>query len=139
MEQLTDRGDGWINVLPSVADDDETSTTIGFFTMLSGGGSGLVMCSWIPARAERRPRAPAALGIAHLVGRRVVGELVEKGRGVPAGWFVEQDHPRRGLVVRVPPDEPHRAVLGWAVGAVAALSSADAALRWRADVYLPLH
>jgi hypothetical protein len=57
---------------------------------------------------------------------------------VPEGWTVEQDHPRRGLVLRPPLDAALAGVLSWTLRAVSALSVTQPSRGWRADVYLPL-
>jgi hypothetical protein len=137
MARLADAGDGWINVVPRIAGDEERPTTLGFLTMLSGGGPALTMCTWTPGkRDEARPGA-ARLGITHVTGRRAVGTLHSLAIPLPRDWAVEQDHPRRGLVVRLPAGVAHDQVLAWALRAVAALSDGRAIKGWSADVYLP--
>jgi hypothetical protein len=137
MDRLATAGDGWINVIPKVGDEDERPTTLGFFTLLSGGSSGTTMCTWVPGSLERRGHGQPTLGIAHLQGRRVVSVLRSSSVVVPEGWFVEQDHPRRGLVVRVPSDASHAESLAWALRALGALGVRPVR-GWRADVYLPM-
>lgn len=137
MARLAAAGDGWINVLPSSPDvDDEQPTSLRFMTLFGGGGMGLTMGTWVPPGRdadEGRPR----LGITHVVGRRVVRDLAARSVPVPEGWIVEQDHARRGLVVRPTAEEPHGAVLAWAVRAMAELSAPRPIDGWRADVYAP--
>jgi hypothetical protein len=137
MEGLAVAGDGWINLLPKINDDDERPSVLGFFTLFSGGGTGVTMCTWIPASRERRGRNQPSIGITHATGRRVVAQLGLLGFPVPATWFVEQDHPRRGLVMRVPADEPNEEVLTWALRATEVLSVAGPIRAWWADMYLP--
>jgi len=137
MERLAAAGDGWINLVPRIADNDERPTSLGFFALFSGGGSGAVMCTWIPGHHGRRGDVESSLGITHVTGRRAVAELRSLGVPVPATWRVEQDHPRRGLVVRIPVAESYDVVLNWASRAVAALCAPHPIWRWRADVHLP--
>lgn len=144
MARLAGAGDGWINVVPrsgagsgSGSGDDDRSTSLRFLTVFGGGGPGLQMCTWTPGRSVDGRPGPSSLGIAHVTGRRAVEELASQGVAIPAGWMLEQDHPNRGLVLRVPPDQSHEAVLAWALRALGALGAPAPAGGWRADVYLP--
>ncbi len=137
MERLAGAEGGWINLLPQTGDDDDRPTALGYLTLFGGGGRGFTMCTWIPASSERRGRVQASLGISHVTARRAVAQLTALGVPLPETWFVEQDHPRRGLVLRLPPDEAHDQVLAWALRATTALSPPRPISRWRADVHLP--
>ncbi|HUZ19542.1 MAG TPA: hypothetical protein VMU75_03105 [Acidimicrobiales bacterium] len=137
MTRLAGAGDGWINLIPKIADDDEKPTSLGFFTMFGGGGSGVTMCTWVPGSPDQRGHNQPSLGITHVTGHRAAGELQALGVPIPKTWLVEQDHPRRGLVLRVPPDEPHEQVLAWALRAVGALSVPRPIRGWRAEIHLP--
>ncbi len=137
MKRLADAGDGWINLLPNVSSDDERPTSLGFLTLVGGGALGVTMCTWIPASHNDRRRTHSSLGIAHLTAHRAAAQLASSAVPIPATWFVEQDHRRRGLVMRVPSDEPHGQVLEWALRAADALSPPRPERTWRADVYLP--
>lgn len=136
MARLAGAGDGWINLIPRMTDDDERPTSLGFFALF-GGGTGVTMCTWIPGDDHQPERNQTNLGISHTTGRRAVAELHSLAVPVPETWIVDQDHPRRGLILRVPADEPHEQVLLWALRAVAALSAPGPIRRWRADIYLP--
>ena len=137
MARLVDAGDGWINLIPKIADDYEETTSLGFLTLVGGGASGVTMCTWIPASHDHRGRSQASIGITHVTGRRAGPELHTSGAPIPETWLVEQDHPRRGLVVRFPGDEPNEQVLVWALRAVATLSAPRDIRRWRGDIYNP--
>ncbi len=137
MERLAGAEDGWVNLIPRIADNDERPTSLGFFTLFGGGTIGVTMCTWIPGSHNRRGYIKPSLGITHVTGRRVFAELHSLAVPIPETWFVEQDHPRRGLVLRVPSEEPHEQVLVWALRAVEALSTRRLG-RWRADIYLPV-
>ncbi len=137
MAQLAAAGDGWINLLPNIPSEDERPTSLGFLTLVGGGALGFTMCTWIPARPDDRRRTHSSLGITHLTGRRAAAQLNSSAVPIPATWFVEQDHRRRGLVIRVPRDEPHERVLAWALRAAEALSPPRPDSTWRADIYLP--
>jgi hypothetical protein len=137
MTRLSMAGDGWINLVPTLAGaDEERSTSLRFFTLLGGGGMGMTMATWVPADRREQPGRPR-LGIAHVAGRRVVALLALRSAPVPDSWVIEQDHPGRGLLVRPPSDEANETVLTWALKAIAQLSAPARIERWRADVYEP--
>jgi hypothetical protein len=137
MARLSGAGDGWINLIPSIAENDERPTSLGFFTLLGGGSIGVTMCTWIPGGHDRRGPTRPSLGITHVTARRAVAQLQSLAVPVPETWVVEQDHPRRGLVLRLPSDEPYEQVLVWALRAVGALSAPRPTRGWQADIYLP--
>ncbi|MGD0984824.1 MAG: hypothetical protein ABSA65_13570 [Acidimicrobiales bacterium] len=137
MERLAGAEDGWINLIPRIADNDERPTSLGFFALLGGSAIGVTMCTWVPGSHNRRGFVKPSLGIAHVTRHRVFAELHSRAVPIPETWLVEQDHPRRGLVLRVPPDEPHEQVLVWAIRAISALSALGPIKKWRADIYLP--
>jgi len=137
MTLLAGAEDGWMNLMARAGDGDAaTSTSLGFFTLFGGGGSGVTMCTWVPGSRDRAGRNQPSLGITHVTGHRVVAELQACGVPVPETWHVEQDHPRRGLVLRLPSAESPERVLSWALLALGALSTRPA-VGWRADIYLP--
>ena len=137
MTSLAETGHGWMNLVPLIAGvDDERPTSLRFTTLLGGGGMGITMATWIPTDREHAEREPPRLGIAHVTGRRAVSELAARSVSLPAGWVVEQDHARRGLVVRLPAHETHQHVLEWAMGALRALIAPGVIRGWRADVYV---
>jgi hypothetical protein len=136
MATLASAEDGWINLIPRIDEQEEKPTSLGFFTLFSGGASGLTMCTWLPGGRNRRGPTLPSLGISHVTSRRAVARLSSFGMGIPPTWRVEQDHPRRGLVMRVPFDEPHEQLLAWAIRAVGFLTPGS--IRgWHAEVYLP--
>ena len=112
MRELTDRRRGWINIEPTV--DDKTPVPL---------------CTWSAPEQRRRRLRPPIVGIQHHVGRKV-GTIVT----VPDGWFVVQDHGRRGLVVNVPPDEQADRVLAWILDTAEALCPRPV-VGWAASVF----
>lgn len=138
MARLSEAEDGWINLVPNVTRDDERPTSLRFLTLLSGGATGDTMGTWVPRSHNRHGPVPPSVGITHTTGHRVFAELNSLDLPVPRGWFVEQDHPRRGLVLRVPFEVPHEQVLSWSLRAVDALGGSRRIMRWRADLYLPI-
>ena len=137
MARLAEAEDGWINLIPKVADDDERPTSFGLFTLLSGGGGGITMCTWVPGNLGHSGHNQSTLGVSHLTRHRAASQLDSAAVPIPETWFVEQDHPRRGLVLRVPPGESHARVVAWALRAVAALRPLGLAKGWRAEIHLP--
>ena len=135
---LAEAEDGWINLIPKITDDGGMPTSLGFLTLFSGGSSGVTMCTWIPGSHDRTGRNQPSLGITHVTGHRAVAQLLTLEISIPPTWLVEQDHPRRGLVLRLPPAEPAERVLAWALRAIGGLSPGVAFRGWRADIYLPL-
>ncbi|MGA3354235.1 MAG: hypothetical protein ABSD85_13780 [Acidimicrobiales bacterium] len=137
MARLAGAADGWINLVPKLTDDEERPTSLGFFALFGGGSSGVTMCTWIPGSHNHRGPVRPSLGISHVTGHRAARELYLLAIPIPQTWLVEQDHPRRGLVLRLPYDEPHERVLVWALQAAGVLSARGPIERWRADIYLP--
>lgn len=138
MGRLSAARDGWVNLRPTVdGEDDDRPSSLGFFTLLSGGSPGVTMGTWVPAAPGERGRERPRLGLAHRAGRRAVATLTAGGAAVPAGWLVEQDHPTRGLVLRPPVDAPAATVLAFALGALTVLTGPGTIRRWRAEVHLP--
>ena len=64
MNWLAAAGDGWINLIPQIADVEERPTSLGFFTLFGGSGSGVTMCSWIPGSSDSGARVRRSLGVA---------------------------------------------------------------------------
>ncbi len=137
MTRLAGAEDGWMNLIPRVGDNDEKPTSLRFMTLFGGGSMGVTMCTWIPARHNHHGPVQASLGITHVTSRRAIRALQSLGILVPDTWAVRQDHPRRGLVFAIPPDEPNDQVIGWALRAAAGLTTSGQIRGWRADIYLP--
>jgi hypothetical protein len=137
MDRLAVAHSGWINLVPKVM-SEQVETKLAFATLFGGGASGVTMCTWVPAGAGEPDRDAAELGITHTTGRRALGQLAELHLALLDGWVVAQDHPRRGLVLRVPPQSANEVVLSWALSAAAALSPDRRVGIWRAEIHLPL-
>jgi len=63
-----------------------------------------------------------------------VARLATLGVALPAGWRWQQDHPRRGLVVRPPIDLSHGDQLTWLLEAGTVLSTVPLTGLWEARV-----
>ena len=134
MGRLRGAGRGWINLAPEVPDEEEVPMP-GLFSVLSARGPAVPLCTWVGPHEKRGQPRPAQLGIQHSTGTRTAARLEGLGRGVPAGWRVTQDHPRRGLVVQVAPDASDQVVLGWLLDAGQSLCPVETTGAWIADVF----
>ncbi len=136
MTALAEAHDGWVNLLPGIADDriPEPRAHGPLASLFGSNRSGVTMATWMPP-SHRRPGA-CTVGLMHPPGRAVPA-LRQAGAPVPEGWRVRQDHVRRGLLLEVPADVAPATVVAWAVAAGTALCTEEMTGRWRADVYLP--
>lgn len=112
---------GWVNLQPE-ADLDAEPEGGGLFGVFSSRGPTVPFATWHPG--ER------AAGIQHGSGPKLAKRV-----DVPAGWRVLQDHPRRGLVVRVPPDAADADVLTWLIATAGPLCPLPLVGRWVAEVH----
>ena len=144
MDSMAAAHRGWINLRPRIyeegsaedAPDQTPVQPVGLFAVFGGGGPPVPLCTWTPGEARRRGVEPASVGIQHAVGPKAVRWLAEFGAPVPDGWAVAQDHPRRGLVVRPPPDAASAEVLDWLLEAGDALCRLPLTGWWRAAVFV---
>lgn len=135
MDRLAERRDGWVNLLPGVAEEDADPPARGVFSVFFGTARPPVsMCTWTPA--GKGAAAVETVGILHPRGKNAVHQLKELGVELPETWRVRQDHASRGLVIVVP-QGAHARALEWMVRAGAALSKVPTTGRWKARVYLP--
>ena len=132
MAHLAD-GSGWLVLQPAFDADDAPRRipSAGLFT-----GRPLAIapaCTWVPGERTRSGIEYVAVGIEHAA-RRQVGR--SRDVAVPAGWVVQQDNARRGLVVAVPPAVPHVDVLRGCSDGGRAAPSCRLNGDWRALVYV---
>jgi hypothetical protein len=141
MELLLQAADGWVNLSPRTVGDedgeeDPEDARLGFSAVFGGvRPSRVPLCTWVP-RAQSKGGG-ASLGILHAKGRRSVQRLGEAGVPLPEGWRVEQDHQRRGLVLRVDASTGPASTLTWACRASEVLCVPPTTGIWRAAVHLP--
>lgn len=136
MQRLRAAGDGWVNLVPGVPQDEVEEPTRTIFSALFGTASPPVtMATWEPPRPHRHGHV--TVGIMHPRGRFAVRQLATAGVEVPPGWRVRQDHGRHGLVVYPAPHAPDHQVLDWTLRGAAALSMVPLTGTWRVRVYLP--
>lgn len=112
---------GWINLQPEVADIEEEDRP-GYFGVFGSRGPVVPFATW---HAGDR-----SAGIQHGTGPKVARRVE-----VPAGWRVVQDHPKRGLVVRVPAGVGTEEVLRWLLVVGEQLCPAPLLGRWVAEVH----
>ena len=129
MDQLAERGKGWINLSPALEEDEEPPPRSSTFGIFSGRGPDVPLCTWVPG-------TPTQIGIQHGAGTKAVEVLRNLGEPVPEGWRVTQDHSRRGVVVLVPEGTTNEGVLDWLLRAGTALAAhLKLAGWWRAAIY----
>lgn len=135
MTRLSTRHRGWLNLQPGIREEDapESPTSLGL--IFSSSTHTVPVCTWVPGRDGRHGVEPDSVGVQHATGPRVVARLAGLGVPLPEGWRWTQDHPRRGLVVRVPPGTPLDDELRWLLDAGTALSTVPLTGDWRALVY----
>jgi hypothetical protein len=135
MAVRTDAGKGWINLLPAVSDDVEVPQSGGLLSFLAARGPSIPMATWSAGAISKRGPGRDTIGLQHSSGPRAVARLADLGLGLPAGWVKVQDHPRRGLVVTMPPAQDHEDVLHWLLSAAHVLSAVPLTGHWLARVY----
>jgi hypothetical protein len=135
---LREAGDGWVNLLPGVADDEaDINPPAGLFAFFGTRQPPVTMATVMPARLDKRTVEGMSVGLMHPTGAKSIARLAEAGVVVPGGWVVRQDHPRRGLVLRTAPDAVPGDIVTWCVQAGTALCMVDMTGQWQAVVYLP--
>ena len=123
-------GSGWLVLQPAFDAEDGPRRVPSAGLFSSKPMAIAPVCTWVPGERTRNGIDHVALGIEHAA-RRKVEPLVD----VPEGWVVQQDNPRRGLVVAVPPAVPHAEVLRWLLTAATTLTVVPLTGEWRALVY----
>ncbi len=129
------RGTGWINLEP-VVDEEDRPFRPGPFAFLAGPSHDVPNATWVPGRhLPDGETKPTTIGLQHAAGPRVAATLRERGVPLPDDWRITQDHPRRGLVVSVPPTADPRTVVSWLLQAAGAICVVPTTGRWRASVH----
>jgi hypothetical protein len=138
MDTLGAAHDGWVNLHPHVRPEDEPPPRTGLGTLLLAGAvHDVPVCTWVAGKLTRHGPQPDSVGVQHAGGTRVLTRLASAGLGLPDGWRLVQDHPRRGLVVAPSPAAPHTGVLTWLLEVGMALSVVRLTGEWQAQVHLP--
>ena len=138
MNELATAHDGWVNLHPQVRPEDEPPPQSGLSTLLLAGAvHDVPVCTWVAGKVTRQGLQPDSIGIQHAAGTRVLGRLTGAGVGLPEGWRLVQDHPRRGLVVTPAADANRADVIAWILEAGMVLSAIRLTGNWDAEVRLP--
>lgn len=126
---------GWINFSPEVEEDAVVPPSGGFLSFLAARGPSIPLATWSTGAPTRHGPGRQSLGLQHGGGPRALAALSELGLGLRPGWLKVQDHPRRGLVVTVPPGADHGDLLHWLLSAAHALSTVPLTGDWLARIY----
>ena len=137
MADITQAGDGWINLLPGIDEEDAPPRPTGLSAILAPRLGGAVMGTWTPQVQGRRGTEGASIGLMHPAGRFAARQLASLGAAVPEGWVIRQDHARRGLILQAPIGAAHLDIVNWIIAAATALNTLPTTGEWRADIYLP--
>jgi hypothetical protein len=131
MAELAVGNRGWVNLHP---DTEVEPPDPGLFRIFSGRGPAVPECTWVPGERHRGVEH-VSLGVHHASGPGAVAVLAERGVALPGGGVVLADHPRRGLVVAVPPEGDHAANVTWLVAAARVLTTVPLGRWWQAEVW----
>jgi hypothetical protein len=134
MDRLGAKHSGWINLIPLVREEDQPDEPTGLVSLFSGTIHPIPVCTWVPGGVGRKGVERDSIGIQHDTGPKVVARLASLGVPLPPGWRWQQDHPRRGLVVRPPLEAAHGQQLAWLLEAGSALSRVKLTGRWEARI-----
>jgi hypothetical protein len=135
MADLEAAGTGWINVTPVIETEHEPPPP-GPFAFLGGSTHQVPTATWMPGRLHPGgPARPTTVGLQHAAGPHLAWKLADLGLPRPEGWRITQDHPRRGLVVTVPPDADNAATIDWLLRLAAAVCTVPTTGRWEASIH----
>jgi hypothetical protein len=134
LKALVEAEGGWVTLLPGVPEEVAPPPRSLLGRLFSGQGPAAPVCTWVAPQPKQKP-PHVELGILHASGPKAAKRLEEAGVGVPERWVVLADHPRRGLVVAVPPDVAPVDGAKWLVEAGAALSRLPLTGSWRAEIH----
>jgi hypothetical protein len=134
MDELTEAGSGWINLLPEAEPDAHVPSSGGILAIFTARGPAIPMATWTPPPADK-PGGRATFGIEHGSGAQALNRLRERELGLRPGWLKVSDHPKRGLVVTAPADADNDDVLWWLLASVHALSMAPLTGDWLSRRY----
>jgi hypothetical protein len=135
MAAVTAAGSGWINIRP-IIDAEHQPPAPGPLAIFGGSIHKVPTATWMPGKLERSGSISATrIGLQHSGGPRLAAQLRELGLPLPQGWRVVQDHPRRGLVAKLPDGADDAEVLGWLIRAAGTLCAVPSTGRWRAEVF----
>jgi hypothetical protein len=125
---------GWVTLLPGVPDEAAPPPRSALARLFSGQGPMATVCTWVAPQAKGKP-PHVELGVLHATGPKVAKRLDGLGLAVPPRWVVLADHPKRGLVVAVPPDATPMESVTWLLDAGKKLCRVPMTGMWRATIH----
>ncbi len=111
----------WVNIEPDV-DKDNIHTGSIFWKAFSSRGPMIPKFTWVSASTSRGNYQPAQVGLAHPVGNAVLNRLEDFKIEIPEQWILQQDHPKRGLVIELPKDYDAKKIVEFALAAIPVVS-----------------
>lgn len=125
IEPLLEHVDGavFINISPGV-DASDVPPRSALAHLVGNRGPTVPFATWTPGE----------IGIQHMAGQKVSAFLAERGVPVPDDWYIADESPKRGLVLktyRSPPAD----TLRWLVAASRALCPLEIVYPWQAVVH----
>jgi hypothetical protein len=112
----------FINISPGV-DAHEVPPRSALAHVLGNRGPTVPLGTWTPGE----------IGVQHMAGTRVTRFLADRGCPVPEAWYVADESPKRGLVLKTY-DAPPAETLRWLVEACRRLCPLETPLPWQAVV-----
>jgi hypothetical protein len=112
----------FINLSPGV-EAEQVPPRSALTHVLGNRGPTVPLATWTPDQ----------IGVQHMAGPRVTRFLEERGCPVPERWYVVDEHPKRGLVLKTYGTPPAEA-LAWLVEACRRLCPLEIPYPWQAVV-----
>jgi hypothetical protein len=112
----------FINISPGV-DAYEVPPRSGLAHLFGNRGPTVPLATWTPGE----------IGVQHMAGQRVSKFLADRGCPVPEEWYVKDESPKRGLVLKTY-DTPVEVTLRWLVEACRRLCPLEMPLPWQAVI-----
>ena len=135
MAAVTTAASGWINIRP-IIDAEHEAPPPGPLAIFGRSIHKVPTATWMPGKVERSGSVGVTrIGLQHSSGARVAAQLRDLDLALPEGWRVVQDHPRRGLVAKLPPGSVDAEVLDWLIRAAGTLCAVPHTGRWRAEIF----
>lgn len=124
IEPLLEHVDGavFINLSPGV-DASDVPPRSALTHLVGNRGPTVPFATWTPGE----------IGIQHMAGQRVSRFLAERGVPVPEEWFIADESPKRGLVLKTY-QSPPADTLRWLVEASRVLCPLEIVYPWQAVV-----
>jgi len=126
-------GRGWVNLIPDLEGDQEPPGRNLFAAIFLSRGPTVPLATVAPSgRGDGR----LSIGLQHPGGTKAITRLAEHGLELRPGWLKVGDHPKRGMVISTPDDDPED-VIWWLLTAAHLLGSIPLNGSWTARVYDP--